>query len=52
MVSVGTFLWRPQGEAASAPFRPATTEREFCIDNLLVRIHYIIVMIKWTGLAP
>jgi len=25
---------------------------EFCIDNLLVRIHYIIVMIKWTCLAP
>ena len=27
-------------------------EREFCIDNLLVRIHYIIEMIWWTGLAP
>ena len=27
-------------------------EREFFIDNLLVRIHYIIVMMKWTGLAP
>ena len=27
-------------------------EREFCIDNLLVRIHFIIVMIRWTGLAP
>jgi len=27
-------------------------EREFCIDNLLVRIHFIIVMIWWTGLAP
>ena len=26
--------------------------REFCIDNLLVRIHFIIVMIRWTGLAP
>ena len=26
--------------------------REFFIDNLLVRIHFIIVMIKWTGLAP
>ena len=24
---------------------------EFFIDNLLVRIHCIIVMIKWTGLA-
>ena len=30
----------------------ACGEREFFIANLLVRIHYIIVMIKWTGLAP
>ena len=28
------------------------TERELFIDNLLVRIHVIIVMIWWTGLAP
>jgi len=27
-------------------------EREFYIDNLLVRIHFIIEMIWWTGLAP
>jgi len=27
-------------------------DREFFIDNLLVRIHFIIVMIRWTGLAP
>ena len=27
-------------------------KREFFIDNLLVRIHSIIVMIRWTGLAP
>jgi len=27
-------------------------EREFFIDNLLVRIHFIIVLIWWTGLAP
>jgi len=26
------------------------TEREFFIDNLLFRIHFIIVMIRWTGL--
>ena len=32
---------------------PTTTEREFFfIDNLLIRIHFIIVMIWWTGLAP
>ena len=27
-------------------------EREFYIDNLLVRVHFVIVMIRWTGLAP
>ena len=35
--------------------RPGQTgpqEREFFIDNLLVRIHFIIAMVKWTGLAP
>jgi len=31
---------------------PRTLEREFFIDNLLVRIHFIIEMIWWTGLAP
>ena len=33
-------------------FRVRAHEREFLIDNLLVRIHIIIVMIRWTGLAP
>ena len=28
------------------------TQREFFIDNLLVRVNFIIVMIRWTGLAP
>ena len=27
-------------------------ERQLFIDNLLVRIHFIIIMIRWTGLAP
>ena len=27
-------------------------ERDFFIDNLLVRIHFIIEIIWWTGLAP
>ena len=27
-------------------------ERESFIDNLLVRVRYIIVVIPWTGLAP
>ena len=28
------------------------TEREFFIDNLLVRIYFFIAMNRWTGLAP
>jgi len=27
-------------------------KREFCIDNLLVRVHFIVVIIRRTGLAP
>jgi len=27
-------------------------QRDVFIDNLLVRIHFILVMIRWTGLAP
>ena len=26
-------------------------EREFFIDNLLARVHFIVVMIRWTSLA-
>ena len=26
-------------------------DREFFIDNLLVRVHFISVMIRWAGLA-
>jgi len=33
-------------------FPPAEREREFFIDTLLVRIHFVIVMIRQTGLAP
>ena len=33
------------------PFLPSDRE-EFFIENLLVRIHFIVVMIRWTGLAP
>jgi len=31
---------------------PSTPERDVFFDNLLVRIHFIIEMIWWTGLAP
>jgi len=47
----------PQAGGRSAPTSSASDfdccqEREFFIDNLLVRIHFIIVMIRWTCLAP
>ena len=31
--------------------RGACAERVFFIDNLLVRLHFIIEMVGWTGLA-
>ena len=31
---------------------PTLPEREFFIDNLLVRNYFIIVMMRWTGLSP
>ena len=34
------------------PCEEGMEERELFIDNLLVRIHFIIVMIRCTGLAP
>ena len=37
--------------AANGQF-DALKVRESFIDNLLVRVHFIIVTIRWTGLAP
>jgi len=39
-----------QGSGLGLRFRVAV--REFFIDNLLVRINFIIEMVWWTGLAP
>ena len=39
-------------DSNSRSCRRVPSEREFFIDNLLVRIHYITVMIMCTGLAP
>ena len=46
--------YEPPSLADEKPDRlpKARPQREFVIDNLLVRIHFIIVMIRWTGLAP
>ena len=43
---------REEELVAEHPLRRHCRQREFFIDNLLVRIHFIIVMIRWTGLAP
>ena len=37
---------------ARCPRAHREREREFFIDDLLVRIHFIIVMMRWAGLAP
>jgi hypothetical protein len=42
---------RAQDEVASALLSLRFTERDFFIDNLLVQIHFTIVMIWWTGFA-
>ena len=43
---------RPAHPRRPAVLQQAHSEKEFFIDNLLVRIYFIIVMIRWTGLAP
>ncbi len=45
-------LKRMGGYLAMAGKKVTPKERDFFIDNLLVRIHFIIVMVGWTGLAP
>ena len=46
----------PRSESASSATAAWSAapggERVLFIDNLLVRIHFIVVMIRWTGLAP
>ena len=37
---------------ATPPTCPHPTQPRISTYNLLVRIHFIIVMIRWTGLAP
>jgi len=43
--------WSCNEKALIPAFIDSKREREFFIVNLLVRIHFIIVMIRWTGLA-
>jgi hypothetical protein len=49
---VGCREWRSMRSASAAPLPAPPAEREFFIDYLLVRVHFIIEMIWWTGLAP
>ena len=53
----GEGAWEKREESAVATpaslrICPPETEREFFVDKLLVRIHFVIMMIRWTGLAP
>ena len=51
----GEHAWGPDSPSVIVSLLPPRPrpheENEFFIDNLLVRIHFIIVMIRWTGLA-
>jgi len=49
---IGWHLW--EIDLRFAPGLPAGwgPERDLDFDHLLVRIHCIIVIIRWTGLAP
>jgi len=40
-----------RGRLRAAGLHPGP-EKDFSIDNLLVRVYFIIMMIRWTGLAP
>ena len=53
---IGTLAVRPSEPRRPAEARPGFPppqpgQREFCIDNLLVRIHFIIEIIWWTGVS-
>ena len=46
-------MLKTDGDLVPGPGSPATpSQREFLIHNLMVRIHFIIVMIRWSGLTP
>ena len=50
----GTGVRQPTFSACSSPSSSSrsTGLSQPDVDNLLVRIHFIIVMIRWTGLTP
>ena len=55
--SVSKLLWSPsrlitQNLTGLPWLAGGPAERDFLMDNLLVRIHFIIVIIRWIGLAP
>jgi len=48
----GTRNSKPSVRKHHPYFSQQRAEREFLVDNLLVRFHFMVVMIGWTGLAP
>ena len=44
--------WKSSFSSTCVRVPDSGREREFFIDNLMVRIHFMIDMIWWTGLAP
>jgi len=51
-IVVGRHFHAPGRQARPHHSRVPAREREFLSDKLLVRIHFTIVMMRWTGLAP
>ena len=49
---VPLLISRAKARSSNPRHSSSASEKEFFIDNLVVRIHSIIVMIRWTGLAP
>ena len=49
ILSCSLFAWKRRTHPQTSCY---ARERQFFIDNPLVRIHFVIVMIRWTGLAP
>jgi len=45
------YTLHPTADGACRTADGCGAQRDFFIDNLLVRIHFIIVMIRWTGLV-
>ena len=54
ILNIKPLIRRLEGLTSREKYRrySSFSKREFFVDNLLVQIHLVIVMIRWTGLVP